>query len=145
MALSEKHRRKIYDYLVPELGEETTSEMMSYFPARDVEEPVTKEFMTGELALVRMEFHDEIAELRTEMRSEIAELRTEMRTEIAGLRTEMRSEIAGLRTEMRSEIAGLRTEFVQTLSSELRNQLQWIVGIQIALLALVVGLVVAFV
>ena len=134
MALSEKHRRKIYDYLVPELGEETTSEMMSYFPARDVEEPVTKEFMTGELALVRMEFHDEIAELRTEMRSEIAELRTEMRTEIAGLRT-----------EMRSEIAGLRTEFVQTLSSELRNQLQWIVGIQIALLALVVGLVVAFV
>jgi hypothetical protein len=107
MALSEKHRHRIYEYLVPELGEETTSEMLSYFPARDVEEPATKEYLKGEFALVRMELHDEIS---------------------------------GLRTEMRDEISGLRTE----VSSELRNQLQWIVGTQLAMLAIVVALVIVF-
>lgn len=136
MALSEKHRRRIYEYLVPELGEETASEMLSYFPARDVEEPVTKEYLKGEFALVRMELHNEISGLRGEMQEGNASLRGE----ISGLRTEMRDGISSLRAEMRDEISGLRAE----VSAELRNQLQWIVGTQLAMLAIVVALVIVF-
>ncbi len=140
MALSEKHRRRIYAYLVPELGEETASEMLSYFPARDVEEPVTKEYLKGEFALVRMELHNEISGLRGEMQEGNASLRGEMRGEISGLRTEMGDEISSLRAEMRDEISGLRAE----VSAELRNQLQWIVRTQLAMLAIVVALVIVF-
>ncbi|MBS1847342.1 MAG: hypothetical protein JST73_03605 [Actinobacteria bacterium] len=96
MALSEKHRHAMYEYLTRTgLEEEATNEVMSYFPARDVEEPVTKELLKGELALVRMEFHEEISGLRAEMRDEF------------------------------------------------RHLLQWMIGTQVAFLAIVVALIVA--
>ena len=52
--------------------------MLSQFPARDLDEPITKEFLRAQLADFRLEFRAEIAELRTEMHTEIAELRVEM-------------------------------------------------------------------
>ncbi len=58
--------------------------MMSHFPARDVEEPVTKEFLRAEIADVR----SEIAEVRGDING--------VRGEIAGLR----GEINGLRHMM---------------------------------------------
>lgn len=84
MALSERTRNQLYQYFsTTELGEEAISEMLSYFPARDVEEPVTKEFLRGELALVRLELHNEIDGLRQELNdkidSQVGALRTEMR------------------------------------------------------------------
>jgi hypothetical protein len=36
-------------------GEEAVNEMLSYFPARDVEEPVTREFLRAELSELRVE------------------------------------------------------------------------------------------
>jgi hypothetical protein len=48
--------------------------MLSYFPARNVEEPATKE---------RLDL------LRAELRAEIAELRGELLVEMAGLRSDM--------------------------------------------------------
>ena len=45
--------------------------MLSYFPARDVEEPVTKDFLRAEL-------QTEIGALRAELHSEIGDLRAEM-------------------------------------------------------------------
>lgn len=80
MALSTKHRSHIYERLAPMLGEEEADALLSQFPARDVDEPVTQAFV-----------HAEIADLRGDLRSEIAELRTELRTEIAGVRTDMAS------------------------------------------------------
>ena len=53
MALSESSRSRIYQGLVNFIGEEAIDEMMSYFPARDVEEPATKEFVRAEIAGVR--------------------------------------------------------------------------------------------
>ncbi len=85
MAISEKSRSALYQGLVPIAGEEAVGEMLSYFPARDVEEPVTKEFLNAEIAGIRTE----IAELRTEVRTGLADLRTETRTGLAELRTEM--------------------------------------------------------
>lgn len=84
MALSESSRSQIYQGLVNFVGEEAIGEMMSHFPARDVEEPVTKEFLRAEIADVR----SEIAEVRGDING--------VRGEIAGLR----GEINGLRHMM---------------------------------------------
>ena len=70
MAISEKSRSALYQGLVPIAGEEAVGEMLSYFPARDVDEPVSKELLRAEIADVKTE----IAGVRTE----IADLRTEM-------------------------------------------------------------------
>jgi hypothetical protein len=62
MSMSEKSRNTIYQTFQPQLGEEATEEMLSYFPARDLDEPVTKEFLRAELAeglgSLRTELHD---------------------------------------------------------------------------------------
>jgi hypothetical protein len=57
VAISERSRSAIYQALSPLAGEEPVSEMLSYFPARDVEEPVTKELLRAELAELRTEIH----------------------------------------------------------------------------------------
>ena len=85
MAMSEKSRNALYQGLVPVAGEEPVSEMLSYFPARDVEEPVTKEFLRAEIADLSRELRTEMADVRADM----ADLRHELRTDMAELRTEM--------------------------------------------------------
>ncbi|MGH9112123.1 MAG: hypothetical protein ACRDZN_07495 [Acidimicrobiales bacterium] len=55
MALSTKHRSSIYRSLSPVLGEEEAEALLSQFPARDLDEPVTKEFVRAEIADVRAE------------------------------------------------------------------------------------------
>jgi hypothetical protein len=70
MALSERSRSTIYQTFEPMLGEEVIGEMLSHFPARDAEEPATKEFVRAEVADVRTEIagvRAEIAQLRTEL------------------------------------------------------------------------------
>lgn len=90
MALSERGRSVLYRGLVTAIGdEEAVAEMMAYFPSRDVEEPVTKEFLRAEMADLRVE----MADLRAELRGEMADLRAEARGEAAGLRTEMAERI----------------------------------------------------
>jgi hypothetical protein len=77
MAISEKSRSALYQGLVPIAGEEAVGEMLSFFPARDVEEPVTKELLRAEIADVRTEIasvRTEIAELRSEMHCSINQL-----------------------------------------------------------------------
>ena len=87
MAISEKSRSALYQGLVPIAGEEAVGEMLSFFPARDVEEPVTKELLRAEIADVRTE----IASVRTE----IAELRTEMHRSINQLFARLTAVIVG--------------------------------------------------
>jgi hypothetical protein len=53
MAMSSKTRATIHQQFEPILGEEAIEEMLSYFPARDVEEPATKEFVRAEIAALR--------------------------------------------------------------------------------------------
>ena len=75
MALAEKHRSIIYAHFVETIGEEAAEAMLSQFPARDLDEPVTKEFVRAEIADVQRE----IAVLRGEMRTEFAAVRGEMK------------------------------------------------------------------
>lgn len=100
MALSERSRSVLYHGFMSVVDDEqAVQEMMAFFPARDVEEPVTRDFLHAELAGLRIE----MAEFRTDIRTEMDAFRTEMRSEMDAFRTE-------IRTEMQSEIGSLRTE-----------------------------------
>ena len=57
MPLSQKHRSTIYEKLEPILGEEEAEALLSQFPARDLDEPVTREFVRAEIAELRVEMH----------------------------------------------------------------------------------------
>ncbi len=74
MALSEKHRSSIYQHFAEVLGDEEADALLSQFPARDLDEPVSKEFVRAEIAVVRLE---------------IADLRNDMHTEIGGVRGDL--------------------------------------------------------
>jgi hypothetical protein len=72
VALSQKHRSTIYSKLSPMLGEEEAEALLSHFPSRDLDEPVTKEFVRAEIADVRAEIagvRAEIDGVRAEMAS----------------------------------------------------------------------------
>ena len=61
MALSERSRSVLYQGLVTIVeDEQAVQEMMSYFPARDVEEPVTKDFLRAELGQMEGRLVDRI-------------------------------------------------------------------------------------
>jgi hypothetical protein len=70
VVLTTRHRSSIFQSLTPIIGEEEAEALLSQFPARDLDEPVTKEFVRAEISEVRAE----IAGLRGEMHSEIARL-----------------------------------------------------------------------
>ena len=68
MALSERSRSVLYQGLVAIVeDEQAVQKMMSYLPARDVEEPVTKDFLRAEMNDLRAEMRTEMGDLRTEM------------------------------------------------------------------------------
>lgn len=86
MSLSQKSRSVIYEALSDIITDsEAVEEFLSHFPARDLDEPVTKEFHRAESATLRVEMAESAAQLRAEM----AELRTEMHVGFADIRTEM--------------------------------------------------------
>jgi hypothetical protein len=57
VAISEKSRSALYQSLGPIAGEEAVGEMLSYFPARDADEPAGKDFVRAEIADLRSEMH----------------------------------------------------------------------------------------
>ncbi len=104
MALSERSRSTIYQTFTTLIDdEEAVEEMLSYFPARDVEEPVTKELL---------------------------------RAEMAALRSELRGEMSSLRVEMAEMELRLKVE----LRDAMRQQTQWMIGVMITLVALMVSI-----
>jgi hypothetical protein len=72
MALSQKHRSTIYQRLQPILGEEESEALLSHFPARDLDEPVTKEFVHAEIANVRTEISNLRSDLTNRLTAVIA-------------------------------------------------------------------------
>ena len=100
MPMTERSRHKLYETFTALIDDETAvQEMLSYFPARDVEEPVTKDFLRAEL-------QTEIGAVRLE----VGELRAELRTEIGAVR----AEIGGLRTEMHQMARATQTWIIST-------------------------------
>ena len=100
MPMTERSRHKLYETFTALIDDETAvQEMLSYFPARDVEEPVTKDFLRAEL-------QSEVGAVRLE----VGELRAELRTEIGAVR----AEIGGLRTEMHQMARATQTWIIST-------------------------------
>ena len=110
MPMTERSRHKLYETFTALIDDEdAVQEMLSYFPARDVEEPVTKDFLRAEL-------QTEIGAVRLE----VGELRAELRTEIGAVR----AEIGGLRTEMHQMARATQT---------------WIISIGLSLAGLILA------
>ncbi len=111
MALTQRSRTALYQGLTQLIqDDQAVEEMLSYFPSRDVEEPVTKEFVRAEFAALRAE----MAELRSDLHAEDASLRGDLHTEISSLRGDLSTEISSLRAEMH---AGFRRMTVAIYSS----------------------------
>lgn len=61
MALSERHRAVLYRRLSSLVDdEEAVGEMLSYFPAREGEEPASKDLVRAEVASLRADLHAEV-------------------------------------------------------------------------------------
>jgi predicted nucleic acid-binding Zn-ribbon protein len=106
MALSQQHRTAIYGKLSPVIGDKETEALLLQFPAREEDEPVTKDHLRAELNKLDGALRGEMKDLRTELKGDIAGLRTELKGDIATVRGEMKD----LRTELKGDIAGVRTE-----------------------------------
>lgn len=81
MAMLEKYRNVLYKHFVDELGEEATQAMLAHFPARDIEEPVTR----ADLAAAATDLRSELTTATTELRGEIHKVSLGLES----LRTEM--------------------------------------------------------
>lgn len=101
MPLSERSRSELYQGLRTVASEEAVGEMLSYFPARDVEEPVTKEFFRAESAAARGVLNSQLTMARSDLTGQMAELRTDLTGEMAQLRTDMTGQMAELRGQVR--------------------------------------------
>lgn len=74
MAMLEEHRNAVYNYFAPRLGKEATQAMLSYFPARDVEEPATK----ADVGLARAEIKAVEARLQADIERSAREVTTQL-------------------------------------------------------------------
>ena len=170
MPLSERSRAAIYQGFTTIVDDpEAVAEMLSYFPSRDVDESITKDFQRAENTILRAELRTEMAGVGSQLRTEMGELRTELmadmavlgsqlRTEMGELRTELKADMAALGSELQTEMGELRTELkadvragqdvlhgeIRELRDDmhrgLRVQTQWTVGAMIALVTLVVAI-----
>jgi hypothetical protein len=70
VALSQKHRSSLYQHLASLVGEEEAEALLSEFPSRDLDEPVTKEFVRAEIAEVRAEMHAGFASMNERLRQQ---------------------------------------------------------------------------
>jgi hypothetical protein len=128
VALLEKHRSVIYAHLVEHVGEEAAEAMLAQFPARDLDEPVTKEFVALQIAALRTEMHQMLGATD----SKLAELRTEMHQMLGATD----SKVLGLRTEMHQELGSLRAA-LHTQTERLLNRVQIVAALSVAVLSVV--------
>lgn len=93
MPLTNKHRSSIYRRLVPVLGDEETEALLSQFPARDDDEPISREFLRAEVADLRTELHTEMAGLRTELHDGLGAFRTEFHDGVSALDSKLEKQM----------------------------------------------------
>lgn len=67
MALQQKSRTKIYTAMAEMAGEEAAADMLAQFPAREYDDPVTKDHLALRVAELRAEMHDLVREQTTRL------------------------------------------------------------------------------
>jgi len=125
MVLTERSRSALYQGLSSIVDEAAVEEMLSYFPARDIDEPVTTNHLRVEMSDMRTELHVEMAGLRTELRDEIAELRTEVATEL-------NDKITGLRSDLKADMTELELRMNDRLDDKFRSMFALTIGANVA-------------
>ena len=113
MSLSERSRSTLYQgltSLIPD--EEAIGEMLSHFPARDLDEPATKDHLRAEVAVLDARMADGFGAVRLEMAAEFAAVRAEMAAGFTAVRVEMADEFAAVRAEMAAGFTAVRAEGV---------------------------------
>lgn len=109
-----RYRCALYTGLTRIIGDDqAVEEMLSYFPARDVEEPVTKEFLRAEMADLRAEMHTQLGAVRTE----VADLRAEVHVELAAVRADMHAGFRRLTVSMFGMMVGFSGVVVAAISA----------------------------
>ena len=84
MVLSPQHRSTIHTKLAPVIGDEEAAALLSHFPAREGDEPVTKDYLRAELAEFRTEIRIDVADLRTELHDQLRQATVWMVTALFG-------------------------------------------------------------
>jgi len=122
MALSEQSRSTIYEFLVPNIGEEAASEMLSNFPSDRDSPPASEELVRSEFAAVRAALagHDgRITSLEERMGS-LEERMTSLEGSMTSLDHRMIEGFAALRIEIhdgfRQQLMFLLTTFVAMMA-----------------------------
>lgn len=141
MALSERSRSEFYQALSSLVSQEAIGEMLSYFPARDVEEPVTKEFLRAESAVLRSDVERGFSEIRGEMDRRFAEVQGEMNRRFTEFQGDMDRRFAEVHGEMDRGFAEVRSE-VAELRGEMRG-LRTMAWVNVMLLVSFAGLLTA--
>ncbi len=132
MALSQRHRSTIYTRLEPLLGEEETEALLAQFPAREIDEPVTREFVHAEIEGLRSEMNERFGTLHAGMNDRFGTLHAEMNDRFGTLHAEMNERFGTLHAEMNERFGTLRAE----MHDHLRSQTVWFAGSMMAGLGL---------
>jgi hypothetical protein len=117
MAMTERSRAALYQGLSTVVDEEAVGEMLSYFPARDVEEPASKEYIERRFAQLDARF-----------------------AQIDARFAQVDARIDVLAADMKAGFAALEQRLHESTQEQLRSNLRWNVGLIVS----VVGLLVAF-
>ncbi|CAN5700397.1 hypothetical protein BH24ACT4_BH24ACT4_24990 [soil metagenome] len=158
MALTERNRAAVHQGLSRIIDEEAVAELLSNIPARDIDEPSTREHLQTEVALVRVDIAhvdakltSQVSGLDTRLTAQIAELDTRLTRQIAELDTRLTGAISELDTRLTGRISELDTRLTGQLATldgritqEAHRNLTWTVGSMVALLALLFTLLMAF-
>ncbi len=129
MTLNTRDRSVLFESLSKLADPEAVDAMLAHFPTREVDEPLTRDYLDSRL----IEFREEIRlTLVTEFRAfdaKLASLDARLTSEIGSLDARLTSEIGSVDARLTSEIGSLR----QDMEAQFRRSLQWTVATMIAL------------
>ena len=72
MALTNKSRTAIYNALTDIIEEEALEEMLTNFPAREIDEPVTRDYMAAQMSQMRTEMVQAESRIITTMEARLS-------------------------------------------------------------------------
>ena len=125
MALTERSRATLFRGLSEVLDdEEAVGELLSYFPARDADEPASRDFVDARISAVEARF------AAIDARFDSVDARFES----------MQARMDAGFAELRGELAALEQRMMATMHAEIRTMTQWSIGSMVAFVGLLVAL-----
>ena len=139
MALTQQSRTEIYTALTSIIPDQAVEEMLSYFPARDLDEPASKDYIETRIAAVQVQMSDMEARLTQAMHAEINGLRAELVDRIdaqgTALGDRIDTQIAVLHTKIDQQGDRLDARidrFEERMDARFRHQTQLMVAVMVA-------------